>query len=190
MGSNVLEPFTTVWCQRSVGMPYCQWFHSIVEDATGESAMRIRYSGGSWNFKYLNNLYRIYCMQCSRGTCGGGKCDSYSKDNTMWRSPWLCGIWTVSSRRHYYYFTNSISRFLKNNIHWCLSMVPGNAFCCCENHPPLFANVEFFCLQCACATAYDKLAKWKFRIHGGIDGASHFVVWYIVATDKLAVTIF
>jgi hypothetical protein len=69
-------------------------------------------------------------------------------------------------------------------------MVPGNAFCCCENHPPLFTNVEFFYLQCACAAAYDKLAKWKFRIHGGIDGASHFVVWCVVATDKLATTIF
>jgi hypothetical protein len=31
-------------------------------------------------------------------------------------------------------------------------------------------------LQCACTAAYDKLAKWKFRIHGGIDGVSYFVV--------------
>jgi hypothetical protein len=38
--------------------------------------------------------------------------------------------------------------------------------------------------------AYDKLAKWKFKIHGGIDGASHFVLWCVVATDKLATTIF
>ena len=65
-------------------------------------------------------------------------------------------------------------------------MIPRNAFCCCENHPPLFANIEFFCLRCACAAAYDKLAKWKFRIHGGIDGASYFVVWCVVAMDKLA----
>lgn len=38
--------------------------------------------------------------------------------------------------------------------------------------------------------SYDKLAKWKFRIHGGIDGASHYVLWCEVATDKLATTIF
>jgi hypothetical protein len=69
-------------------------------------------------------------------------------------------------------------------------MVPAKAFYHRENHPPLVANVEEFCLQYACLTAYDKLAKWKFRIHGGIDGASHFVVWCVVATDKLAATIF
>ena len=38
--------------------------------------------------------------------------------------------------------------------------------------------------------AYDKLAKWKIRIHGGIDGASHYVLWCKVATDKMATTIF
>jgi hypothetical protein len=41
-----------------------------------------------------------------------------------------------------------------------------------------------------CRAAYDKLAKWKFRIHGGIDGASHFVLWCVVATDKLGATIY
>ncbi len=43
---------------------------------------------------------------------------------------------------------------------------------------------------CSRHIAYEKLAKWKFRIHGGIDGASHFVLWCMVATDNLVTTIF
>ena len=43
---------------------------------------------------------------------------------------------------------------------------------------------------CSRYVAYDKLMKWKFKIHGGIDGTSHFVLWCTVATDKLATTIF
>jgi hypothetical protein len=39
-------------------------------------------------------------------------------------------------------------------------------------------------------TAYDKLAKWKIKIHGAIDGGTHFVLWAVVATDKKAETIF
>ena len=43
---------------------------------------------------------------------------------------------------------------------------------------------------CSRHVAYDKLAKWKFKIHGGIDGASYFLLWCTVATDKLATKIF
>lgn len=38
--------------------------------------------------------------------------------------------------------------------------------------------------------SYDKLAKWKIKIHGGMDGGTHFVLWAMVATDKKAETIF
>ena len=38
--------------------------------------------------------------------------------------------------------------------------------------------------------AYEKLAKWKIKIHGGMDGGTHFVLWDKVATDKKAKIIF
>ena len=42
-------------------------------------------------------------------------------------------------------------------------------------------------LLCA---VYNKLVPWKIRLHGCIDGGSHFVVWAKVATNKRAETIF
>jgi hypothetical protein len=34
-----------------------------------------------------------------------------------------------------------------------------------------------------CAT-YEKLVKWGIRIHVGIDGGNHFVLWACVAMNK------
>jgi len=39
-------------------------------------------------------------------------------------------------------------------------------------------------------TSYDKLVKWGIRIHVGIDGGSHFVLWAHVATNKQKETIY
>ena len=58
-----------------------------------------------------------------------------------------------------------------------------------------FETTSFFCLSlnpdsyCVHA-AYDKLVRWKIRLHGAIDGDSHFVLWAKVATNKRAETIF
>lgn len=38
--------------------------------------------------------------------------------------------------------------------------------------------------------AYDKLAMYGFRVHAGIDGASHYVLWAEVAADKTSDTIY
>jgi len=38
--------------------------------------------------------------------------------------------------------------------------------------------------------AYDKLAQYGFRVHGAIDGASHFVVYMKVALNKKVGTIY
>jgi hypothetical protein len=39
-------------------------------------------------------------------------------------------------------------------------------------------------------TSYDKLVKWGIRIHVGINGGNHFVVWAHIATNKQKKTIF
>jgi len=41
----------------------------------------------------------------------------------------------------------------------------------------------------SCA-AYDKLAKWGIKIHAGIDGGTHFVLWARAAMDKQQTTIY
>lgn len=50
----------------------------------------------------------------------------------------------------------------------------------------LFFNPDRYCVH----AAYDKLVPWKIRLHGAIDGGSHFVVGAKVATNKRAETIF
>ena len=40
------------------------------------------------------------------------------------------------------------------------------------------------------STAYDKLAMYGLRIHGCIDGASHYVLYAKVASNKTQETIF
>lgn len=39
-------------------------------------------------------------------------------------------------------------------------------------------------------TSYDNLVKWGIRIHVGINGGSHFVLWAHVATNKQKKTIY
>ncbi|CAM6087243.1 unnamed protein product [Calypogeia fissa] len=38
--------------------------------------------------------------------------------------------------------------------------------------------------------SYDKLAQWGFKIHGAIDGATHYVVYMDVTLNKKAMTIY
>lgn len=53
------------------------------------------------------------------------------------------------------------------------------------------SNVEFTILiYFLCIATYDKLAMYGLRIHGCIDGASHYVLYAKVATDKTQETIF
>jgi hypothetical protein len=37
-----------------------------------------------------------------------------------------------------------------------------------------------------CCAAHDKLAQWGIRIHGAIDGGTHYVVYMIVCLNKLS----
>jgi hypothetical protein len=41
-----------------------------------------------------------------------------------------------------------------------------------------------------CLATYDKLTPWHIRLHGGIDGGSHFLLWVVVSTNKKKETFF
>jgi hypothetical protein len=51
-------------------------------------------------------------------------------------------------------------------------------------------TVRYYVLFCFILAAHDKLARWGFRIHAAIDGATHYVVYLVVSVNKRMETIY